>query len=79
MKDLLKQLYEYRLDDSHSHDDMVDAMADCFSPDLVAPNSGKQFTPLPEDSCEGRPLYRVNRGGMDSDTQSGIRRILTAA
>lgn len=59
MKDLLKQLYEYRLDDSHSHDDMVDALADCFHPDLAQPNWGKRH--VQSTRTEGRPLFRVGQ------------------
>jgi len=66
MKDLLKQLYEFRLNDSHANDDMVDALADCFSPEMSAPNSGKQFVPMPETSRTGRPFYRVGRGSDDA-------------
>lgn len=74
MKDLLTQLYEYRLDDKHSHDDMVDAMADCFSPDLVAPNAGKQFVPRPDTSRVGKPLYQV--GGSPDVQKAAVDQIL---
>lgn len=64
MKELLRQLYEFRLDDSHAHDDMVDAMADCFSPELVSPNSGKRYVPRPETSRTGRPFYGVGSAAL---------------
>jgi hypothetical protein len=42
--ELLRQLYEYRQDDgSKGHDDLVDALAYCFSPLLAQPNYGKRF------------------------------------
>lgn len=58
MKDLLKQIYEFRLDDSHRHDDMVDALADCFSPELVKPNVGRHRR-LPESRSSGRPFIAL--------------------
>jgi hypothetical protein len=41
MKDLLDEIYMFRLDDSHPHDDAIDALAHCFNPEMVAPNSRK--------------------------------------
>lgn len=78
MKDLLKQLYEFRLDDSHQHDDMVDALADCFSPEMAAPNSGKQFVPRPETSRVGRPFYRAGQD-IQSSIDLGAKAILVGA
>lgn len=70
MKDLLKQFYEFRLDDSHQHDDMVDALADCFMPDMAQPNSGHQYVPNVETSRIGVPFYHVGKrpesNGVDS-------------
>ncbi len=62
MKDLLKEFYEFRLDDSHSHDDMVDATASCFDPEMATPNSGKQFVPRPDTSRIGKPFYQAGSG-----------------
>jgi hypothetical protein len=42
MTDFLREVYEFRLDDSHAHDDLLDALADCFSPDMAQPNGGKR-------------------------------------
>lgn len=61
MDDVLKELYEFRLDDSHSYDDMIDAWADCFSPDMVMPNGGKRHVPSRTEQ-QGRPLYQVRQG-----------------
>jgi predicted pyridoxine 5'-phosphate oxidase superfamily flavin-nucleotide-binding protein len=61
MEDVLKELYEFRLDDSHSHDDMIDAWADCFSHDMVRPNGGKRHVPS-RTATQGRPLFRVGNG-----------------
>ena len=61
MTDLLQEIYEFRLDDSHAHDDMLDALAHCFNEDLVRPNAGKRYAPLPETSQVGRSLYKVAR------------------
>lgn len=63
MADLLKEFYEFRLDDSHQNDDMVDAIADIFNPDMARPNTGKVFVPTPETSRIGRPLYRMGSQG----------------
>lgn len=78
MKDFLDEIYQFRLDDSHKHDDRLDALADCFSPDLAKPNAGKQFVPLPRNCHQGKPFYRVSRN-VDTVIQAGVRRILTAA
>ncbi len=74
MKDLLKEFYEFRLDDTHNHDDMVDALADCFSPSMAQPNPGKQFVPQEETSRVGRPFYRV--GNVESSIDQGAKSIL---
>lgn len=55
MKDLLKQFYEFRLDDTHSHDDMVDALADCFSPEMAQPGGYKRRV----QKSEGTALFHV--------------------
>jgi hypothetical protein len=61
-KNLLEELYQFRLDDSgHGHDDLVDALAYCFHPDMTSPNTGKKFVPRPETSRIGVPLYRVGQ------------------
>lgn len=61
MTQFLRQIYEFRLDDSHSHDDMLDAMADCFNPEMAFPNTGKRHVPTRNQKV-GRPLYRVGQG-----------------
>lgn len=58
MKDLLEELYMFRLDDSHPHDDAIDALAHCFNPEMVAPNWGKRMPPSRATQV-GKPLYRV--------------------
>lgn len=60
MKDLLAEIYMFRLDDSHPHDDAIDALAHCFNPELVSPNWGKRFPPTRATQV-GRPLFRVGR------------------
>lgn len=58
MKQLLDQIYCFRLSDrSKDHDDLVDALAYCFHPDMAHPNSGKRFAPAPENSRVGVPFY----------------------
>jgi len=62
---LRAQIFAYRVDDkSKEHDDLVDALAYCFSPDLVKPNSGHQNVPLDAvaASMEGKPRYQVGQG-----------------
>lgn len=61
MKDLLEELYMFRLDDSHPHDDAIDALAHCFNPEMAHPNSGKKFVPRPETSRVGSAFYRVGQ------------------
>lgn len=63
MTDLLTEFYQFRLDDSHPHDDMLDALAHCFNPDMVAPNWGKKYVPSKTQQV-GRPLYRVGRSEL---------------
>lgn len=64
---LRAQIYAYRVDDkSKEHDDLVDALAYCFHPDLVKPNAGHQNVPLDSvtASLEGKPRYQVGQGQM---------------
>lgn len=58
---LLRQLYEYRMDDSHAHDDLVDALAYCFHPDIVQPGPGKTFLPQYQIDSFGKAYYEVGR------------------
>lgn len=64
---LRAQLYAYRFDDqSKEHDDLVDALAYCFHPDMVKPNSGPQNIPVDTDeaSIEGKPRFQVGQGSQ---------------
>jgi len=64
MKQLREQLYAYRFDDSSKeHDDLVDALAYCFHPDMIRPNDGPQNIPQDADSSsfEGKPRYQIGR------------------
>lgn len=59
MKQLFDQLYSFRMKDgSKDHDDLVDALAYCFSPDMAHPNAGKRHAPTQWEKT-GRPLFRV--------------------
>lgn len=62
MKDLLAELYMFRLDDSHPHDDAIDALAHCFNPEMAQPNTGKKFVQTPETAKVGVPYYTMGRG-----------------
>lgn len=62
MTDLLDEFYQFRLDDSHHHDDMLDALAHCFNPEMVRPNAGKRFVPNPQTTHIGKGLYHVGYG-----------------
>lgn len=77
--DLLQQLYEYRESDAHDHDDLVDALAYCFHPDMLQPNAGKQFAMGDgADFLEGRPLYQPGRASFaeaDYDMILGRRKV----
>lgn len=59
--ELLQQMYEYRGNDSHDHDDLVDALAYCFHPDMMQPASGRVGYTTGEDSWQGRPMYQPGR------------------
>ena len=64
MKLLRGQLYAYRPDDkSKEHDDLVDALAWCFHPDMAIPNTGRENVPYDvlTASAEGKPRYSVGR------------------
>lgn len=69
MDDLLKEFYEFRLDDSHKHDDMLDALADCFSPDMAQPNAGKRNKMLPESRRESKAFLSL---GPQTDRQPNL-------
>lgn len=64
MEDVLKEIYEFRLDDSHSYDDMLDAWADCFNPEMVSPNGGKRHVPSTREGVRGRTMMRVGQGAF---------------
>lgn len=60
MSELRNQLYAFRFSDkSKEHDDLVDALAYCFHPELVQPNAGKRFVPINKQSTTGKPFYAV--------------------
>lgn len=59
MKDLLDEFYQFRMDDKHSHDDMVDALAHCFNPEMSQPNSGKRHVEPKYDPSQS--LFRVGQ------------------
>lgn len=59
MKDLLEEIYQFRLDDTHRHDDMLDALAHCFNPEMAQPNSGSKHIPKSATATSGRPFYYV--------------------
>ena len=75
MKDLLEEIYMFRLDDSHPHDDAIDALAHCFNPEMARPNTGKQGIPLPEYAQGNQGWYRVGRDTGDSAVQELLRRV----
>lgn len=67
MKELLEEIYQFRLDDSHPHDDMLDALAHGFNPELVRPNAGKKFVPNPLTTHIGKGLYHVGQRSARSN------------
>lgn len=66
MKDFLDEIYMFRLDDSHPHDDALDALAHCFNPLMAQPNPGKMNQPLPEHRRENKGWYHVGRQGTNA-------------
>lgn len=67
MTAFLKEIYEFRLDDSHSHDDRLDALASCFDPEMAKPNSGKRHVQNP-NVRKGSPMFRVGHGTFVGNT-----------
>lgn len=59
MTQFLQEIYQFRLDDSHAHDDRIDALADCFHPDMATPNSGKHFVFNEETSKVGKSFWSI--------------------
>lgn len=77
MTHLLEEFYQFRLDDSHRNDDMLDALAHCFNPEMAYPNAGKQYAPQMSRGY-GKPLYGVNNvlvGKAINPMQSILSRI----
>ena len=70
MKELLEEFYQFRLDDRHQHDDMVDALAHCFNSDLVSPNAGKMFVPTPENTRSGKSYYQIGHRHYSTEKQA---------
>lgn len=66
MKDFLDEIYAFRFDDSHKNDDMLDALADTYHPDMVQPNAGKRGKPM----AEGKVMYRVGRASSTAPQKS---------
>lgn len=61
MTDFLDEVYQFTLDDSHKNDDMLDAFAHCFNPEMAEPG-GYRRTVQSRTEERGQPLYRVGRG-----------------
>lgn len=61
MTDLLQEMYQFTLDDSHKNDDMLDAMAHCFNPEMAEPGGYRRRMTTRTQEL-GRPLYRVGQG-----------------
>jgi hypothetical protein len=64
----LREIYEYRMDDSHRHDDLVDALAYCFHPEMATPNSGKTYMPGYKTPTYSKSMYAPGRATRH-DTQ----------
>lgn len=61
MKDLLEEMYQFREDDSHKNDDMLDALAHCFNPMMVKAGNFKRSVPT-RTMERAMPIFRVGRG-----------------
>lgn len=61
MKELLEEMYQFRLDDSHRNDDMLDALAHCFNPEMAEPGGYRRSVPTRTEE-RAQPLFRVGRG-----------------
>lgn len=70
-KKLAEQLYQFRFDNlTKGHDDLVDALAYCFHPDMSRPNTGKQHVRLPQNEPTTKGLYYCGRA--TESLKSGI-------
>jgi hypothetical protein len=54
-------MYQFTLDDSHKNDDMLDALAHCFNPDMAEPGGYKRSVPTRTEE-KAQPLFRVGHG-----------------
>lgn len=69
MKDLLEEMYQFTLDDSHRNDDMLDALAHCFNPEMAEPGGYRRNVPSRTEE-RGQPIYRVGRGTFNQRDES---------
>lgn len=59
---LLQQLYRFRFDNlTKGHDDLVDALAYCFHPDMAKPNVGKINKRLPDSRRDSKPFISLGQ------------------
>lgn len=69
MKELLEEIYQFREDDSHKNDDMLDALAHCFNPMMVqAANYKRTISSRTEE--RGQPIFKVGRGTFVGQDES---------
>lgn len=68
---LLQQLYRFRFDDTtKGHDDLVDALAYCFHPDMSRPNAGKMHKALPKSRRETKTFISLGATPAPKPTSS---------
>ncbi len=60
MKELLEEMYQFTLDDSHKNDDMLDALAHCFNPEMAQPGGYRRSNPSRSQEV-ARPMYQVGQ------------------
>lgn len=74
---LLQQLYRFRFDDlTKGHDDLVDALAYCFHPDMSQPNTGKRSVP-PASARTGKCFYLVGPNAVPVKAVNPVADILS--
>lgn len=76
---LLEQVYRFRFDDkTKGHDDLVDALAYCFHPDMTQPNSGKKFVPTAQNTRAGKAYYVVGNPSEPAKRQMTYGEIIAS-
>lgn len=76
--ELLQEIYRFRFDDlTKGHDDLVDALAYCFHPDMAQPNTGQKHMPLPATSRSGKSFYVCGQAAVKTKPVNALDSIFS--